>query len=84
MAAGMDTTNTSSNPGNVATRWVTRTFDAVRTGNPAVHTSTPGAGRTYALTTVAMYDAVNGIKVPRGTSTRDSALVSSYDDAPGR
>src|SRR5687768_15432541 len=46
---------------NVATRWVERALAAVRSGNPGVHTGTPGAARTYAMTTAAMYDAVNGI-----------------------
>jgi PAP2 superfamily len=67
---------------NAATRWMQRTLDAVRSGSPAAHTSTPGAGRTYAMTTVAMYDAVNGIDVARGASSRGRALVASYDGAP--
>ena len=36
----------------------------------------------YAMTTAAMYDAVNGIDVANGLSTRDRALVASYADAP--
>jgi PAP2 superfamily len=67
---------------NSATRWMQRALDAVRSGSPAAHTSTPGAARTYAITTAAMYDAVNGIDVASGTSSRGRALVASYDGAP--
>ncbi len=67
---------------NVATRWVARMLDAVRSRNPAIHTSTPGAARTYALTTLAMYDAVNGFQSAAGRSTGDRALVPSYAAAP--
>lgn len=66
---------------NVATRWVERALKAVRSANPAIHTGTPGAGRTYAMATVAMYDAVNGIDVADGASTREHALVPA-DLAP--
>jgi hypothetical protein len=68
--------------GNVVTRWVERTLGGVRSGTPAIHTSTPGAGRLYAMTSLAMYDAVNGIDVVDGVSTRQRALVASYADAP--
>lgn len=34
------------------------------------------------MTTAAMYDAVNGIEVADGLSTRGRALVASYDGAP--
>jgi len=78
--AAVDSIPTAS--GNVATRWVERSFDAVRSGNPSLHTTTPGAARTYAMTTAAMYDAVNGIDVAAGRSTRGRALVASYDGAP--
>jgi len=57
--------------GNTATRWVNQAFDAVR----ATNTSTPRAGRVYAMTTVGMYDAVNGIDQAAGNSTREQALV---------
>jgi len=67
---------------NVATRWVGRALGAVRSGSPSQHTSTPGAARTYAMTTSAMYDAVNGIDVASGLSTRRSAIVESYAAAP--
>jgi hypothetical protein len=73
---------TAESTGNAATRWMARALDAVRSGNPAVHTSTPGAGRTYAMTTVAIYDAVNGIDVADGASSRGPALVGSYAAAP--
>ncbi len=68
--------------GNVATRWVERAFSAVRSGSPGVHTGTPGAGRTYAMATAAMYDAVNGIDVAAGRSTRGRGLIGSYAGAP--
>lgn len=68
--------------GNAGTRWMQRTLDAVRGGSPSANTSTPGAGRTYAMTTLAMYDAVNGIGQARGHSSRDPALVGSYAGAP--
>jgi PAP2 superfamily len=67
---------------NAATRWMQRALDAVRSGSPAAHTSTPGAARTYAMTTAAMYDAVNGIDVANGASSRGRALVASYGGAP--
>ena len=46
---------------NVATRWVSHALDVVRVTNQ----STQAAGRIYALTGVAMYDAVNGIERER-------------------
>ena len=55
---------------------------AVRTGSPAAHTSTPEPARTYAMTTAAMYDAVNGIDAANETSSRSGALLSSYSAAP--
>ena len=76
------TDHAPTSSGNIATRWIERTFDAVRSGNPAIHTGTPGAGRTYAMATVAMYDAVNGIDVANRLSTRDRALIASYAEAP--
>lgn len=78
--AAADPAVTSST--NVATRWIEQAFGAVRSGNPALHTATPGAGRTYAMTAAAMYDAVNGIDVADGLSTRDRALIASYEGAP--
>ncbi|MBM4257844.1 MAG: hypothetical protein FJ147_18375 [Deltaproteobacteria bacterium] len=56
---------------NVVTRWVEEALDVVRLTN----TGTPVAGRWYAMTTVAMYDAVNGIDRARFLSTREHALV---------
>lgn len=55
---------------------------AVRSGNPTVHTGTPGAARTYAMTTAAMYDAVNGIDRAGRTDDTASAVIPSYADAP--
>ncbi|MFN2390253.1 MAG: vanadium-dependent haloperoxidase [Actinomycetota bacterium] len=72
----------ASSSGNVATRWMERTLTAVRSGSPALQTGTPGAGRTYAMTSAAMYDAINGIDTADGASTRGRALVSSYSQAP--
>ena len=48
LAGATEATTESVSSSNVATRWVTRMLDAVRSGNPAIHTSTPGAARTYA------------------------------------
>jgi hypothetical protein len=78
--AAADPAPTSS--ANVATRWVEQAFAAVRSGSPSIPTGTPGAGRTYAMTTAAMYDAVNGIDVANGLSTRGRALITSYANAP--
>jgi hypothetical protein len=57
--------------GNVVTRWVEQALDTVRVAN----FSTPAAARLYAMTTVSMYDAVNGIDRARYLSTREHALV---------
>ena len=70
---------------NVATRWVSHALKVVRMTNQ----STQAAGRIYALTAVAMYDAVNGIERVRLKSVagpargkiRQQALVPS-DGAP--
>jgi hypothetical protein len=70
---------------NVATRWVSLALEVVRMTNQ----STQAAGRIYALTAVAMYDAVNGIERERLKSVagpargkiRQQALVPS-DGAP--
>ena len=55
---------------NSVTRWVERSLDAVRVQN----VGTPNAGRLYAMVTVAMYDAVNGIDRARRRG-RTHALV---------
>jgi hypothetical protein len=47
----------SASAGNGVTRSVEQSLDAVRAQN----VGTPNAGRLYAMVTVAMYDAVNGI-----------------------
>jgi hypothetical protein len=80
-------TRTSDTPAprvvdNVATRWVDRALGAVRSGNPVVHSGTPGSARTYAMTTAAMYDAVNGIERAGETTDAGNAVVASYVDAP--
>jgi hypothetical protein len=70
---------------NVATHWVSHALEVVRITNQ----STQAAGRIYALTAVAMYDAVNGIERERLKSVggparrlvREQALVPS-DGAP--
>ncbi|HJU41938.1 MAG TPA: vanadium-dependent haloperoxidase [Vicinamibacterales bacterium] len=67
--------------GAVAKQWVGQAFSAVRTGSPGIHTGTPGAARTYAMVTAAMYDAVNGIDRALGTSNLEQCLVSA-EDAP--
>jgi hypothetical protein len=56
---------------NAVTRWVEHALQTVRVQN----LSTPAAGRLYAMTTVAMYDAVNGIDRARHLSTREHAVV---------
>lgn len=48
--------------GLVASRWMLRAMQAVRTTNAG----TPEAARHYAMTAIAMYDAVNGIDVASG------------------
>src|SRR4051794_13699491 len=66
---------------NVATRWVSHALEVVR----ATNQSTQAAGRIYALTGVAMFDAVNGIERerlkavagPARGAIREQALVSS-------
>jgi hypothetical protein len=42
---------------NAVTRWAEQAMQAVRAAN----VGTPNAGRLYAMVTVAMYDAINGI-----------------------
>jgi hypothetical protein len=61
---------------NSVTRWVESALQAVRAEN----VGTPNAGRLYAMVTVAIYDAVNGIERARGLS-REHALVPP-DGAP--
>jgi hypothetical protein len=66
---------------NAATRWISHALEVVRTTNQ----STQAAGRIYALTGVAMYDAVDGIERERLKSVagpargkiREQALVRS-------
>lgn len=67
---------------NVAMRWVDRALGAVRSGNPVVHSGTPGSARTYAMTTAAMYDAVNGIERAGETKDAGNAVIPSYAGAP--
>jgi PAP2 superfamily len=55
---------------NTVTRWAEHAMQAVRAGN----VGTPNAGRLYAMVTVAMYDAVNGIDSARHRG-REHALV---------
>jgi hypothetical protein len=55
---------------NTVTRWAEHAMQAVRAGN----VGTPNAGRLYAMVTVAMYDAVNGIDSTRHRG-REHALV---------
>ena len=69
--------------GNAVTRWVEAALNAVRiqsttppvTVPPTTTIGTPDAGRLYAMVTVAMYDAVNGIDRARQQG-REQALVS--------
>ena len=55
---------------NAVTRWVEQALQTVR------GTDGSQAPRLYAMVTVAMYDAVNGIDRARHLSTREHALVS--------
>ena len=56
---------------NTVTRWAEHSLQAVRAAN----VGTPNAGRLYAMVTVAMYDAVNGIDAARHRFVREHALV---------
>ena len=56
---------------NTVTRWAEQSLQAVRAAN----VGTPNAGRLYAMVTVAMYDAVNGIDAARHRFGREHALV---------
>ncbi|MEX0915117.1 MAG: vanadium-dependent haloperoxidase, partial [Wenzhouxiangellaceae bacterium] len=57
---------------NAVTRWVGETLETVRVSNIGAGP----AGRLYAMSTVAMYDAVNGIDRASNTGPRrDHALV---------
>jgi PAP2 superfamily len=62
---------------NTVTRWAEHAAQGVRVAN----VGTPNAGRLYAMVTVAMYDAVNGIDVAQGNG-RQHALVPATG-APG-
>jgi hypothetical protein len=62
--------------GNSITRWVELALQTVRDQN----IGTPAAGRVYAMVTVAMFDAVNGIDTRRHHGC-DFALVAA-DGAP--
>src|SRR5688572_24524242 len=64
--------------GNAVTRWAEHAMQSVRAAN----VGTPNAGRLYAMVTVAMYDAVNGIDSVRNRFGREHALVP-VDGAPG-
>ncbi len=59
--------------------WNELALDTVRTARLGAF----AAARLYAMVNVAMYDAINGIRVARGRSRRDFALVPP-DGAPSR
>lgn len=82
VGTGAQAAATTSVSENVATRWVNQALLAVKGGSPAVLTGTPGAARTYAMTTAAMYDAVNGIDTAETPPGRGAAVVASYAEAP--
>lgn len=65
---------------NAVTRFMQEALTTVSAGN----IGTPAAGRVYAMTTVAMYDAVNGINSATGNNQkrRTSALVSGAGAPP--
>ncbi|MGF1528432.1 MAG: hypothetical protein ACFCBW_16770 [Candidatus Competibacterales bacterium] len=56
---------------DVILTWNNLALDTVR----QERLGTPDAARLYALVNVAMYDAINGIRVAKGNSTRAEALV---------
>jgi len=56
---------------NIVTRWAEQSLEGVRAAN----VGTPNAGRLYAMVTVAMYDAINGIDAARNRLDREHALV---------
>lgn len=62
--------------GAAVTRWIDQALQAVRARN----VGTPDAGRLYAMVSVAVYDAVNGIDTAKGRG-RAPALVPP-DGAP--
>ncbi|MDZ7627226.1 MAG: vanadium-dependent haloperoxidase [Parvularculaceae bacterium] len=65
---------------NAVTRFMQQALTTVGAGN----IGTPAAGRLYAMTTIAMYDAVNGIDASTGAVSRRraSALVSAAGAPP--
>ena len=63
---------------NTVTRWAEQSLQAVRAAN----VGTPNAGRLYAMVTVAMYDAVNGIDAARSRFGREHALVPTIGAPP--
>ena len=63
---------------NTVTRWAEQSLQAVRAAN----VGTPNAGRLYAMVTVAMYDAVNGIDAARHRFGREHALVPTVGAPP--
>lgn len=62
--------------GEIALEWVENAFETVRTER----VSTPSAGRLYAMTFAAMFDAVNGISGRRGV--RYTHALVEPDGAP--
>ena len=62
---------------NAVTRWVEHALQTVRAQN----IGTAPAARVYAMATIAMYDAVNGIDRARRLSAREHAIVPP-DGAP--
>jgi hypothetical protein len=63
---------------NAVTRWAEHAMQSVRVAN----VGTPNAGRLYAMVTVAMYDAVNGIDTAQHRG-REHAVVPATG-APAR
>lgn len=76
-----ETHNYQSTPeGDVVRRWVEHGLQAVRAEN----LGTPDAGRLYAMLTIAMYDAVNGIDRAAGGGRAHALVEPTGAPASGR
>jgi hypothetical protein len=78
--AGPATAQESIGQHSAVTRWVEQTLESVRVAN----SGTFPAGRTYAMTTAAMYDAVNGVDHAERKQPREHAIVAPRRGFPAR